>query len=702
MRRLGRPLSRLQHWLISSPPAYVRTVTTTVPRTTESLSVKVQSLLTQKDTMTPSQWQLGDKTLQLLSQQPDKGELAEALLERMVSEASPEQPVTVWYRWVMRAWALTTTSTDTTTENQLPYSVFRAHQLLEKMQQRHLLQQHAAPDIAVYDAFLYVCAASRPYSAAVAILAQSLVQRLEQTGDPYPSTLSYNNVLTILLQSPQYGAASHAEDWLLRLSEHSASGLGPAQPNTQSFNRVLHAWKAQAPDRAYAILQFMKQHNSIAPDVVSFATVLHAYRDDPETAEQVFQEALQYFSQTKIDLTQCLDAVLIAWAYSRRDDAVEKVQALLRNAYDVPQLHPTAATHRICLQAFFQNGDVDAATQYLYEMIAAGRPLDSNAPSIVTTDAFHVVLQGWLDSGRPEALEQSQELLQVMMELSHELPCAPEVSTFVRCLQMVWNHKGSPQSALQILEQAEQRQMVNFYTYKWVLQILERSPSYAFVAYDVLQRALSNVKVESTALHRLTMDTLLKNRSLSAMELALQLLLHEFPDQSIRALELSYVSVLQAFARTARAGAVAIEVYQHICQNKPSIRYNATIRNAILQTMVQSEDYQIRACDVLQEMVSDSQGPDRACLDDFLGTLLLRVEASKKKQNVQSALTKRIIQLLELLVEQHRQNIIEDCPSLSIFRRVYDLCNSKEEAQKIKTWARTCYPPERLEEKANR
>ncbi|GAX26247.1 hypothetical protein FisN_16Lh075 [Fistulifera solaris] len=609
MRRLGRPISRLQHWLVTSPHMlFARTVTTTFPttRTTESLSVKVQTLLSQKQPMTLSQWQLGDKTLQLLSQQSDQGELAEALLERMVSEASPEkQPVTVWYRWVMRAWALTTTTTTTTTttrddstkENQLPYSVLRAHQLLERMQQRHLLfPQHPAPDIAVYDAFLYVCASTRPYSAAVATLAQSLVQHMEHTGNPYPSTLSYNNVLSILLQSPQYGAASQAEDWLLRLSERSAAGEGSAQPNTQSFNRVLHAWtNGLAPDRAYAILQFMMQHNSssIAPDVVSFATVIHAYRDNPETAEHIFYEALEYFVGTTIDLTQCLDAVLIAWAYSCRPDAVEKVQALLRNAYDVPQLEPTAATHRICLQAFLQHGKVDAATQYLYEMIAVCRSVDKttlpkNTPSIVTTGAFHVVLQGWLDSGRPEAPEESQKLLQLMMELSHELPCAPEANTFTRCLQIVWNHKGSPQSALQILEQAEQRQMVNFYVYKWVLQILERSPSYAFVAYDVLQRALMNVPVESTALHRLTMDTLLKHRSLSAMQLALQLLLHEFPDHSVQAMELSYVSVLQAFARTGRAGTVAEEVYQHILRNKPNIRHNAVIGNAILQTMVQT------------------------------------------------------------------------------------------------------------------
>jgi hypothetical protein len=676
--------------------------------------MKIQPLLSQKNPMTPSQWQLGDKTLQLLSQQPDKGELAEAVLERMLSEVTPkQQPIAVWYRWVMRAWALTTTTTTTTTtrddvtnEHQLPYSVFRAHQLLERMQQRHVQnpQQHPTPDIAVYDAFLYVCASKRPYSEQVAALAQSLVQHMEHTGNPYPSTLSYNNVLSILLQSPQYGAASQAEDWLLRLSEQSAAGKGPAQPNTQSFNRVLHAWN-EAPDRAYSILQFMMQHNSIAPDVVSFATVIHAYREDPEKAEQVFHEALEYLTQ--VDLTQCLDATMIAWAYSDRPDAVEKVQVLLRDAYLLPQLEPTAATHRICLQAFLQKGDVDAATQYLYEMIAACRPTGKtleNTPSIVTTGAFHVVLQGWLDSGRPEALEQSRTLLQLMIELSHDIPCAPQTSTFVRCLQMVWDHKGSPQSALHILEQAEQRQMVNFYTYKWVLQILERSPSYAFVAYDVFQRALANVKVESTALHRLTMDTLLKHRSLPAMELSLQLLLHEFPDHSIRALELSYVSVLQAFAGTARAGTVAEDVYQHIARNKPSIRHNAVIRNAILQTMIESEDYQLRACDVLQDMVVDSriQGPDRAYLDDFLGTLLVRVEAGKKK-DAQQQILKRTIQLLEWLIEQHQHGIVSEFPSLSTFRRVYDLCDSKEEAQRIQGWARTCYPPqrERSDEKTN-
>lgn len=746
-----------------------------------SLHDKIHFILYQipRNAMTVEQMLFCHKTIELLSKQPEQGELAEDLLERVLQEESnsisnQQQKQQLWHRWVMRAWARTSRTTDSTNHppppppsktktstpqpdsSQLPYPVLRAHQLLERMQQRHRAnpQHYPAPDITVCDAFLYSCAVS-PFPERVLEVAQSLVKTLEEAGNPFPSTLSYNNVLSIWTNhaSQQYGAASAAEDWLLRWSERNAAGLvGQAQPDTRSFNRVLHAWtQSAAPDRAYAILQFMVQQPTtttnttrIQPDVVSFATVLHGYRANPEMAEQVFQEALEFFVQQQpnniktnpVDMTVCLDAAMMAWAYSDRPDAVERVQALLRDAYlfslqtnhSKIQLEPTAATHRICLHAFLQDekrtDGIDAATRHLHDMIASCRtqqPMTrktfTTAPvtSILTTGAFHVVLQGWMDSGRPEAPDQCRQLLHIMMELSTEqgIPCAPEATTFVRCLQVLLKHKCPPQQALDGLEQAEQRRMVNFYVYKLVLQILERYPSYAFVAYDVFQRALANhkrglIKMESSTLHRLTMDVLLQHRSREALELAFRIVRDDLPEHSVGALELSYTSVLRAFARfgTARAGEVAGELYDQLRKPSSLLQHSARVWGAVIETLVQSGEpkYKRQACDVLQEMALHPRvaGPDRACMDACIMAILCPVVKKTKKEEAcarelhhhhhHQQEIERAVLLLEWLVAQYQQGVVQECPSPTTFRTVFDACRpGSEPAQSIQALARSCF-----------
>ena len=717
------------------------------PTKSHSLHDKINCILNDETTsiqLTQQQMEFCHATLKLYSNTPDQGDTAEALLERMLLQESPLDKLLLGYRWAMRAWAMTTNqgdgslpqdSTSKDAQQPLPYSVFRANALLERMQRRHEQdpQHHPAPDIAVYDAFLYTCATVTPFSEPVLQLAQHVVHTLEQTGNPHPSTLSYNNVLSIWTNQASYGAASAAEDWLLRLSERAAVvGSNKAQPDTQSFNRVLHAWtQSGEPDRAYAILQFMMQNTNIhvQPDGVSFATVLHGYRTNPEMAEHVFQEAVEYCvarpGGAVNDLTTSLDAAMMAWAYSDRPDAVERVQTLLRDAYlfslqtstGSVQLEPTAATHRICLHAYVSDkvDGIHAATRHLHDMIASCRsqpmptgkkPFHSTTikNSILTTGAFHVVIQGWLDSSRPEAPDQCRQLLQLMMELSdtHHIPCAPETTTFVRYLQLLWKHKCPPQQALNALEWAEQRRMVNFYVYKLVLQILERSPSYALVAHQVFQRALvqhrngSIPKLESSAWHRLTMDVLLKQQTRESLELALHLLQHEFPEHSAGALELSYVSVLRTFGRSspARAGPVAGELYEKMKQSS-LIRHNATIGSAVIQTMVQSGDlkYRTKACDLLQEMASHPRmaGPDRASMDACILALLSCQNTAEQPQMVE-----RAIPLLEFLTEHYQQGTVHECPSPSSFRKVFDACLNPEHAQRIQALARSCFPKNEL------
>jgi pentatricopeptide repeat protein len=570
-----------------------------------------------------------NKTMNLLSQRlENRGEVAEKLLERLVEELSTRNPaidparVAVLYNGAMRAWARTTDTEKPPVQHQLPRPVARAKLLLDRMHSRHQEHpdMHPPPDVYAHDAVLYACASSS-YSELVAPLAEELVKAMEESVRQnletaiIPSTISYNNLISVYAnQAPtHYGAATAAEDWLMHLSKLSAEGFGGAEPDTGSFNRVLKAWSTSpeknGADRAREILDLMLslqvEHRQLQPDMISFATVIHAFgkRRQPEKGESVFRQAIEYFDQEYqrrdkstlvdskeedvADLTNCLNGAIFAWAQSNSPDAPERVEALLRDAYILSKHHrlsssshiriqPDASSHTALMNTLIQSGrpdGIDAAHRHLKEMIASFVSKGDNAVA-PTTPVFHAVIHGWLQSERPEAAERAQELLQDMLELSEKRnapSCSPETKTIIRCIDL-WSKHESPiaaAKALELLNLAEKRKLVSFFTYQSVVNILCKWKA-SIKAARVLERLESqadkgNVKLQSSILHIAVIDGLADLKTQDAAELALQIF-NRMKTKKMEATTYTYTCILAAFSelRTKRSGEVAFLLFEEM------------------------------------------------------------------------------------------------------------------------------------------
>jgi pentatricopeptide repeat protein len=329
---------------------------------------------------------------------------AEEILDRLAHEidrnrttcASTLYLYSFSYTRVIRSWARTGPRAEA--------SIFYAHSLLTKMQQRHDAhpEKHPAPDTHTYSAFLYACTLST-HDQAVA-MAQEIVRVVEaksllassnnhdHDGDPtavqvQADTSIYNALILVYANQADrhYGAAAAAEDCLLQLSKLAVSG-GP-RPDTQSFNRVLKAWTMSQEDnganRALEILKLLiklQDQHDVRPDTISFGTVINGFarRKRPVEAHQVFQQALEYFdapnnSSTKknntdsssnnndttattttdtttipetprVDLTNCFNTIALAWAKSGHAEAPERVEGLLRDAYARLKTHKSGSS----------------------------------------------------------------------------------------------------------------------------------------------------------------------------------------------------------------------------------------------------------------------------------------------------------------------------------------------------------------------
>ena len=549
----------------------------------------------------------------------NKGETTERILERVVQEASVKHSKTLVtvrsYNQAIRAWARTSDDPRAHDNDPIP-CYLRAKALLDRMIERHSSNPeiHPAPDVHSYNNVLYAISKSS-HAFPGSKLAESMVRTLEQgLRNPQttvrPTATTYNNlIMTFANQADQhYGAAMAAEDWLLHFSKLCTDGvLGEAQPNTDTFNRVLKAWRIspedRGADRAAEILQLMmelhKEHNQVAPDYISFSTVIHAFggRQRPQEAEAVYKQAIEYFRKQQqdhmltrrkanvssmvnyqeSDLTSCLNAALLAWFQSQNPNSAKRAQHLVSEAYELSKqglLVPNVASHNILLETYVKEGGIDVADQHLRNMILSFENGSVPAPD---TSTFHVVLHGWLNhSSRSGAPERAQQILDLMLQLHRErrAPCAPVSHTFTRCIELWCRQSYSPliaQKVWTLLEMAEQRNLANFFAYKCAINFLCRSPSTATQAAYASQRLGKLIEkgaippLESFGLYTAPIAALSKVKSPEAAELALQVL-KEFAPKNLKPSKRAYTGVLAAFSKlqTERSVQVVCSLFEEL------------------------------------------------------------------------------------------------------------------------------------------
>jgi hypothetical protein len=386
-----------------------------------------------------------------------------------------------------------------------------ACQLLVNMLQLH--HQHPTiypePNNTLYNNVLYSCYLCSSVSDEAILAADAILQNIERatpeesTGrfslpkPPESVTLThgmYNHMILMHAEraATVYGAAAQAEDWLMRMAQNQV------QPTQSTFNRVLHAW-AESPEkeggnRAAKILHLMVQlsdeadtvalANEIAPNAISFGTVILAYmkRQQPEACQFILEEALAY--QTKHlgiragtkDLTECWTTTLFGWSKSDRENAAERIEALLHDGIWIDgrqhTVQPTSSMHGACVEALLRSKGEEQAEQYLRRIVEETRnhkkkDVSDSGPSTLpttpkptkcgsvslplTATEFSTVINAWYRSHSTyEAVNVEEDkrhpigftatnatnVLQLMLELEAEgfAQCAPSHSSYFMCI----------------------------------------------------------------------------------------------------------------------------------------------------------------------------------------------------------------------------------------------------------------------------
>lgn len=599
----------------------------------DSVKSMIQSL--QSDTpmavMSAEQVQYCNEAINKISRERynERGDLAEQLLERLVMELDTQNPhitrqhVSFLYSTVLRIWSRSSGENCASVKDQarsepdiLPYSILRSQQLLERMESRHRQAPHVhpPPNTYAFDAILHACAAASSNHAMVVQYAVSLVEYMEAEAQRTPNTTiaptidTYNILLLVFANHTRSidGAASQAEDWLMRMTKLFADGLSKMGPNTLSFNRVLFAWRS-SPDtngatRAMEILQLMMQLHQqgydIHPNPSSFAAVIGAYaeRRQPLQAEEVFKEAVDWSHQkgcfirdpddhSMLDLTECLEQAILAWELSELVSAPDRIEALIQDAYVLDKhqkelsmrIRPTMQCHmsfmRSCLH---QRGNVEAAERNLKQIVDSYR--QSNKELVPTTGLFNTLLRVWLSTDRPDAGENVIRILQLMLQLSSKegAPCEPNYVTLQNCIEVWCKRGGDPKAyrqVLDLLELAKQLQVVSFYCFQNAILFLCEDDNLVLDAAKVLEnmRAYAEdglIHIETCQVHVTVVEKLAKLGTAESAELALLILqdTRRLDSGALYKLKYVYGFVLEAFSKleNERASEVAYNLFKEM------------------------------------------------------------------------------------------------------------------------------------------
>ncbi len=234
----------------------------------------------------------------------------------------------------------------------------------------NLLRSMEAPDTVAYNSVLNVFAKLSPVPFegssrfSTALQAQQLLQEMEQLyaeqklanqkwydaltegsledgqlskGPPAvlvkPNSRSYCTVIDAYARIGNQAAAEKTEQLLHQLQQmYEATGDEALRPNLIAYNIVLAAWsKVGGPEAADRCLTWLKEGMPMAPDTISYNSVLHAIALSGEQqaghrAEELLREMIEKSNHTMVNgrsYTTCMDA----WSKTGRPD---KAISLLR------------------------------------------------------------------------------------------------------------------------------------------------------------------------------------------------------------------------------------------------------------------------------------------------------------------------------------------------------------------------------------
>ena len=267
---------------------------------------------------------------------------------------------------------------------------------------------------------------------------EELLQDMLQRGlKPNVHTLSV--VVSAWARSKRPNAAEQAEAWLHRMSEE----FGVA-PNVVSYTTVLQAWShrakrdPQAPDRARALLHQMQSlsNRAMKPNGISYTTVIKAHAEQGRAveAEALLETMLQDPRLPDPDV-YAFAAALYAWSKTDPShhpprEAAQRAEQLLMRLYDLhrqfqsskenkgPRVSEPPNVHCFSnvILCWSRIPDAEGAEAIFRTMESYGV-----APNLY---AFNIVLNAWANqaSTHPEAVNRSRALLHQVLSNSTVSP----------------------------------------------------------------------------------------------------------------------------------------------------------------------------------------------------------------------------------------------------------------------------------------
>lgn len=238
-----------------------------------------------------------------------------------------------------------------------------------------------------------------------------------------PTTPFFSLVLYAWSKSKDPEAAERAESILEHMLEMEESGEIPTlKVQSNFFNIVMVCWSKQRTLESAAKVQsvfdrlvaYSENDSTKRPVGASYMALIKTWsRFDPARAEEAFWQWKKQHDEGNCEMridSDLMRTLVSSWCKSKKADAAERSDKLVRFAIQDPLWEPTTAVFNLAIQKWCQEktlSGLERAQDLLDEMIAyhEANPGSNNEPNNLT---YLPMVRSWAEIGQ---LENAEELL---------------------------------------------------------------------------------------------------------------------------------------------------------------------------------------------------------------------------------------------------------------------------------------------------
>jgi pentatricopeptide repeat protein len=397
-----------------------------------------------------------------------------------------------------------------------PWASARAENLLQRM-----LEKHRDGDVSVvpnsvsFNSVIFSHMKIGNIQAAESLLRLMHEEYLRHGNkDIRPTLETYSTVLSGLAKSHRKDAGERAEKLLKYVKDMAEAGDLDNAPDVVLYNTVLECWAKssvpESPVRAKYILDTMVD-DGVTPDVISFNTVIHcmAKSNQLEVAEGLLKKMEQAGVHANVITYNTLLSAYVTAVSSKKhgnfpDTAklTHRVEQLFDRLKLDSRVSVDVVTYNTVLNFYSRTGEVDKATSLLKEMLVE--------QSLVAPDLFsmNTVISAWSNSGRPDAPECAEAILEQVLLRGGQPPHIRPNSVTFNSVMSAWTRSRRPEAATRCQRlfdlmnmNSDENLWPDFITYNilihaWSLSTDEAAPEHAERVYKEMNRRFERGDVQ--------------------------------------------------------------------------------------------------------------------------------------------------------------------------------------------------------------